>query len=247
MNIVITVSRQLGSRGSYIATEVAKQLELRYIDREILQRAAEIAGYPDSEMIQQLERQEQVPSRFERIMDALNTLPYVPAIPSATLREGYFYDEHVAMLMIQEGLDRQEAQQRVLEEGRRAEASEAYADLVKKVILEYAHEGGVIIVGRGGQVILSDRPNVLHIQVIAKKSLRVLWLMERLGIESKEAENQINQSDKARARYMKHFHDVDWLDPEYYHLIINSGKSSISWAAQLICEAARHMTRKTQS
>jgi cytidylate kinase len=247
MNIVITVSRQLGSRGSYIATEVAKQLGLRYIDREILQRAAEIAGYPDSEMIQQLERQEQVPGRFERIVDALNTLPYVPAIPSATLREGYFYDEHVAMLMIQEGLNRQDAQQRVLEEGRRAEASGAYADLVKKVILEYAQEGDVVIAGRGGQVILHDLPNALHIQVVAKKSLRVLWLMERLGIESKEAENQINKSDKTRARYMKHFHGVDWLDPQHYHLIINSGKSSINWANRLICEAARQVAREGQA
>ncbi len=247
MSIVVTVSRQLGSRGSYIATEVAKLLDLRYIDREILQQAAEIAGYPDHEMVEQLERREQVPGRLERIVDALNTLPYVPAIPSASLREGYFYDEHVALLMVQEGLERQVAQKRILERERRAEASAEYAKLVRHVITEYAHQGNVIIVGRGGQMILQNVPNALHVQVLAPFDMRVLWLMERLGIDQKEAENQIHQSDKERARYLKHFHKAAWLDPKYYHVVVNTGKMSIKLASQLICQAAKQIAHDSEN
>ena len=46
---VITVSRQRGSKGSYIALEVANQLALRYLDREILDSVAREAGVPAEE------------------------------------------------------------------------------------------------------------------------------------------------------------------------------------------------------
>ena len=204
MSIVITVSRQLGSRGSYIATAVAKRLGLRYIDREILNRAAEIAGYPDAEMIGMLEHREKVPGFLERFFDAMNTLPMIPTIASATLREGYAYDEKVATLMLQENLGRDAAiQKRQAEYEMRVEASAAYAELIRQVIQEYAQMGNVIIVGRGGQVVLQDLPNALHIRVRAAKELRIQRLSERLGLDEKESERRINQGDKERARYMK--------------------------------------------
>ncbi|HOT93310.1 MAG TPA: cytidylate kinase-like family protein [Anaerolineae bacterium] len=241
MSIVITLSRQLGSRGSYIGTAVAKKLNLRYIDREILSRAAEMAGYPDEAMVTQLEKMERVPGFLENIINSMNTMPAIPTIASATLREGYAYDERLATLMVQEGLSRDEAFRELSEHERRAEAGEAYQELVKRVILEYAQMGNVIIVGRGGQVVLKDFANVLHVRIHAPEELRILRLAERLGIDQKEAERQVRQSDKERARYMKHFYDVKWDDPDFYHLIVNTGKLSVDLATQLICDAAQRL------
>jgi cytidylate kinase len=243
MNIIITLSRQLGSRGSYIATAVAKKLGLRYIDREILNRAAEMTGFPDEAMVAQLEQREKVPGVLERIVTALNTMPMIPTISSATLREGYAYDEQVAMLMVNEGLSRDAAFQTMIDAQRRVEAGEAYVELIRHVILEYATAGNVIIVGRGGQIALKEDPNVLHIRVQAPKSLRVLRLTERLGLDDKEAERQIQQSDRERARYMKHFFDAKWDDPDFYHLTINTGKVSVDIATQIICDAAQRIVR----
>jgi cytidylate kinase len=42
--ILITVSRQLGSGGAYVAQQVAKRLGFRYVDREVLSRATENLG-----------------------------------------------------------------------------------------------------------------------------------------------------------------------------------------------------------
>jgi Cytidylate kinase len=42
--ITITISRQMGSGGSYIGYSVAKELGFKYIDREILRQAAERLG-----------------------------------------------------------------------------------------------------------------------------------------------------------------------------------------------------------
>lgn len=245
MSIVITVSRQLGSRGSYVATAIAKRLGLRYIDREILNRAAEIAGYPDEQMVEQLESQERALGVLDRFLQAMNTLPMIPTIASATLREGYAYDEQVAALMLQENIERDEAMlRRQAERERRIEASTSYADLVRQVIYEYAQIGGVIIVGRGGQAVLQEYSNALHIRVQASKPLRIQRLVERLGLEPKEAEREINQSDKERARYMKHYHAVDWNDPALYHLVVNTGRLSVDLTTHLICETVERFNQQ---
>ncbi len=245
MGIVITVSRQLGSRGSYIATAVAKRLGLRYMDREILNRAAEIAGYPDDEMVEQLKRKEKVPGFLDRFFQAMGTLPMIPTIASATLREGYAYDEKVAMLMLQENLEREAAlEKRRFEYEQRVEAGTSYIELVRQVIEEYAQLGDVIIVGRGGQIVLQDHSHALHVRVQAAKALRVHRLCERLGLDEKEAERQVNQSDKERARYMQHFYNVDWNDPALYHLVINTGKLSVDLSTALICETVQRLNQQ---
>jgi CMP/dCMP kinase len=48
--IVLTVSRQLGSGGSYIGKAVAQRLGLKYADREILEQAARLLGMDDRDL-----------------------------------------------------------------------------------------------------------------------------------------------------------------------------------------------------
>jgi cytidylate kinase len=47
---VLTISRQLGSGGSYVGQEVARRLGMRYADREILQQAAAAAGVKEKDL-----------------------------------------------------------------------------------------------------------------------------------------------------------------------------------------------------
>lgn len=240
MESVLTVSRQLGSRGSYIAAAVADALQLRYLDREILQRVAKMAGYPDDEMIAQLERQERVPGFLERFFEAMHGLTLHPTIASATMREGYTYDEHVAQLMIQEGLSRQAAYQKSLEQAQRYEASTTYAELVRQVIEEYAHMGHVVIVGRGGQVIVGQRPHVFHVRIIAPLEVRIQRLKLRLGADRETIHAKITASDKQRARYLRHYHHVEWDDATLYNMVINTGKTSDSVAISMLTTALTH-------
>ena len=48
--VVITIARQLGSGGSYIGLQVARRLGYCYVDRQILQRAAEELGVEEAEI-----------------------------------------------------------------------------------------------------------------------------------------------------------------------------------------------------
>jgi cytidylate kinase len=79
MRKTITIARQLGSGGSYIGQLIASRLGLRYIDREVLHRAAEEFGCDQQELEARAER---VTSFWDRLWQglALGTaaVPYVP-------------------------------------------------------------------------------------------------------------------------------------------------------------------------
>ncbi|MFL6213881.1 MAG: AAA family ATPase [Blastocatellia bacterium] len=62
--LTVTIARQMGSGGSYIGRLIADQLGLRYIDREVLHRAAEALGLAADEVAA---REERVSPLFERL------------------------------------------------------------------------------------------------------------------------------------------------------------------------------------
>jgi cytidylate kinase len=75
---VVTSCAQLGSGGHEVAQEVAHGLGLRFYDREVIWRAAELSGV-SPEAIAGAERW---PSLIERMMESLTT--------SAVVTDGYF-------------------------------------------------------------------------------------------------------------------------------------------------------------
>lgn len=233
MGMVITVSRQLGSEGSYIATEVAERLGYRYLDREILQRAAAAAGYPDERMVKNLAEKEEVPGFVERVIRALGSMSSVPSIPSATLREGASYAE-LADSMVSSAL---------IAERDRERAAANYRELVRQVILEYAETGDIVIVGRGGQVILRNRQNALHVRVFASPETRIRTLMSRESLDRESAEDEIRTSDRQRGRYLQRYHGVDWEDPALYHLTINADKVPVAMGTTIIEEAVHWLAQ----
>ncbi len=222
---VITVSRQLGSGGSYIATQVARELGLRYLDREIVQRAAELAEGGSAELMADLEKPESVPGLIDRIIYALASMPTIPMVPSATLREPpYIFDEATQTWVALSG---------------RLEPTLNYVNLIRGVIEEFAHEGNVMIVGRGGHVVLANHPQVLRVLIIAPFEQRVRTIMDRMQLSERQAIRRVEQSDRERAEYLKRYYGVTWLDPQLFDLVINTGRISLDAAAALICNAVR--------
>jgi CMP/dCMP kinase len=84
--LVIAISRQLGSGGSVVGREVARRLNLRYADRDILQRAAETLGIAEEDAEAYEER---VQSVWERLAPLFWVpLPGGPTLPGVTLATG---------------------------------------------------------------------------------------------------------------------------------------------------------------
>jgi hypothetical protein len=222
--------------GSYIALEVARKLELQYVDREIIESVSREAGVT-SERVEAIEERA---GRLARILNLLGARPKLPAVPSASLREQQAFDARVGSLMESEGLSHEAAVARLEGSGGLEYVFRLdYLDLVTSIILECAIRGQAIIVGRGGQMILRGRPGVLHVQVTATFENRVYNVIQREGVKWREAAQRVRQADEQRAGYMRRFYNVDWLDSGLYDLVLNTDQIPCDVAVDLLVTAAQ--------
>ena len=116
-------------------------------------------------------------------------------------------------------------------------ARQAYHQAVQQVMEELATEGDVVIVGRAGQVILRNRPDVLHVRVIAPPALRAERIACAQNITIVAARAQVEASDRTRRNYLRRYYHARWDDPELYDLIINTKRLTPESAADLVCLA----------
>jgi cytidylate kinase len=107
----------------------------------------------------------------------------------------------------------------------------------RNAILEASYRGKCVIVGRGGQCVLRDRPDVLHVFVFAPLEYRIERLRRQFGNE-KEVAKAIARVDEERAAYIREFYDTEWKDPSLYHLWIN-GKMGTEAAVEMIVDAVK--------
>ena len=241
---VITMSRQRGSLGSYIALEVARKLDLRYLDREILQSVAQEVGVEEGDVA----AIEEKAGRLARVLRLLGARPKLPAIASASLREQSTFEDRVQALMDYEHVSQEVAVARLvggvgLEYIPRVD----YLDLVTSVILEYAKQDQAMIVGRGGQMILRGQPGVLHVQIVAKFETRVFNIIQREEVKWREAAHRVRQADEQRAGYLRRFYNADWLDSSLYDLVINTDQIPSETAVELVAQAAQAVQAAAQA
>jgi cytidylate kinase len=132
--------------------------------------------------------------------------------------------------------------------GAEASAQEkAQAAHVKQLIRATHAQGNVVVVGRGGQVVLRDLPDVLHVRLIAPLELRIRRHAGRAGLTEAAAREAVLARDKASADFVKYYYDADVADSTLYDLIINTGKLTPSAAADLIIGALAYLPRNPAS
>lgn len=107
--------------------------------------------------------------------------------------------------------------------------------------------GNVVIVGRGGMAALKDKPDVLHVRIIAPMEVRIRRMMERLHCSREEAVQRIKERDASDVDWIKRYFDLDSHDPQLFDLIINTAKITPEMAADLIIEAMHKLLGKKES
>lgn len=128
------------------------------------------------------------------------------------------------------------------------QASRVYLAAVETIMHELADQGNTVIQGRAGQVILKNRPDTLHVRVIAPRNLRVERIAHKFGISIESALAQVEASDRNRATYLRRYYKTRWDDPALYHIVINTGDLSAQQAAAIICHAVSiHLPGSTPS
>jgi cytidylate kinase len=179
---VVTISRQMGSRGLEVARALGSALGYRVASRDLINQAAMRSGNPEVALA---------------VIDELGLLGICPS----------------------------------------PQACQAYRQAVRQVMEELLGEGRVIIVGRAGQVILGDRPRVLHVRLIAPQAERIGRLAAEQKISTENALAQIQASDRHRRNYLKRHYQVTWDDPNLYDLTLNTANLSIQAVTAIIRQA----------
>jgi len=111
--------------------------------------------------------------------------------------------------------------------------------VTERVIAEAAAHGRVVLVGRGAQALLSQRPDALHVYVIAPKSWRVRHAIERLGLDPAGASKIVDETDHRRDQYVKTYYGRHRHDVVNYDLVVNTAKLGLDGAATVIVSEAK--------
>jgi len=220
---VITVSREMGSRGDQVAVLVAERLGLSIVDRERLYRAALATGASEAALheLEMWEEQRWV----DRILQSLRS---VPDTPSEQAESGGFVLPRTDPLA---GIFSP-----VL-----PPVSIAIAELVKMlnhVVEKRAGAGNVLFLGQGAEVVLRAHPKALHVRITADMAYRMATLREQTGLSKIAAQRRLRASDHERAEYVRRYHNARWDDARNYHLVINTGLVPPEAAVDLIVAAS---------
>src|SRR5438270_3753991 len=111
--------------------------------------------------------------------------------------------------------------------------------LTERVIAEAAAHGRIVLVGRGAQAVLAQRPDALHVYVVAAKPWRMKLAVERLGVNRAEVEKVVDETDRQRDQYVRTYYGRHRQDLVNYDMVLNTGKLGMDGAAALIVAEAR--------
>ena len=109
-----------------------------------------------------------------------------------------------------------------------------YLHFLEAVIYDFARRGKVVIVGRGGQVLLKDLPGVLHLRVIAPLEVRTRRILNEKKGDEKDVVRLMRRNDRDSEGFIRSFFDTNWDDPGLYDLVINTQKISPETAVELV-------------
>jgi hypothetical protein len=102
----------------------------------------------------------------------------------------------------------------------------------------------VVIVGLGAGQMLRGLRHVLRVQVVAPIDVRIERVMERgfdeiHGPMSRDkARDLMRQRDRESTGYMRYLFNIDWMDPQHWDLVINTGRFTVPEAVEIIASIA---------
>jgi CMP/dCMP kinase len=226
---VITVSRQYGSGGDEISDLVCQQLGYHHFDRRQIARAAFEAGFSEQEIVHYSEYLEES-FKLKKFVKHLMRRRSNPSPKTA---------------------DRLETDAKMLNAEDQLYNEASALALVQKAIKAAYQAGNMLIIGRGGQIVLRDYQGVLHVRIEAPLEYRIQRINSRLREEQRAyypqmeirraAQDLIAERDSDSASYIRRFYGADWGDPFLYHAVLNTAKLSIDQAARIIVDMVKSL------
>jgi cytidylate kinase len=116
---------------------------------------------------------------------------------------------------------------------------ERIVQVTEAVIEEAVQTGNMVLVGRGAQCLLANRPDALHVFCYAPRSALAAFVMSDQGVSHAEALRLVDATNRQREQYVKQHWNREWRAEENYDLCVNTGTLGIEGAARIVIELAR--------
>lgn len=200
-----------GPRGAHlheIAAGVSEQLGFTLVDEAIITRAAAEAGV-DPHVVADVEKRQ---TFVARLLDALSSSSDMTA-HAFSGGVGIYAPSDVPM-------------------------TEDLRGLIRAAIEETAARGDVVIVSHAASHALVNRPDVLRVLVTASRGTLTARIVESDGLSEEDATRTVEESDAARADYLKRFYGIKHELPTQYDLVLNTDRLGIPDAIALVTRAA---------
>lgn len=110
-----------------------------------------------------------------------------------------------------------------------------------RTIRELAHNGPCVIIGRLGNWILRDNPHVLRVFIMSGREFAIRQVVDKLHIPADEAARKIERVNTGRANHYWHYTGKQWTDVAGYDLIINTERTGIDGAVDMILQAVKNL------
>jgi cytidylate kinase len=208
---IVTIRGNMGSGAAEIGKLVAGKLHFDYVDREIIDKVAELlqGQKHDIEM-------KEMPSGSlsSRIGDALRRA--YPTTRKVGLLPRWEYED-VSLPTWEKPLD-----------------DAHYFAGLQSVIRDLAKSSSIVIRGRGSQFILKDYPGTLRILIVAPLGLRVRRVAESSKSDERTAKKEIENYDSGRREFIKKYFHATLENPLDFDLVINTELIAYENAAVII-------------
>ena len=211
---VITIRGNLGSGAPEIGKLVAGKFHFDYVDREIIDKVAELlqGKKHDIEM-------KEMPSGSlsSRIGEALRRA--YPTTRKVGLLPRWEYED-VSLPTWEKPLD-----------------DAHYFAGLQSVIRDLAQSSSIVIRGRGSQFILKDYPGTLRVLIVAPLQMRVKRVAESAKSDERTAKKEIENYDSSRREFIKKYFHAALENPLDFDLVINTELVTFEDAAVIIANA----------
>lgn len=98
-----------------------------------------------------------------------------------------------------------------------------YFHYLKTAMLAEANEGNAVFIGRGANAVFRGLPGVLPVFLTASMEVRRERVKSYFHCDERRARQIIEQSDRDREGFHRYFFDIEWRNPQNYHIILNTG------------------------
>jgi hypothetical protein len=209
---VVCISRTVCAEGERIGRTVAQRLGYRYVDEEIITKAARDAQV-DPALVAAAEHRQPLLRRLVAEIPAMATaftlMADLPVSGSASGPAPF------------------------------GAAAEDMRILIRAAIQEVANAGQAVIVAHAASMALAGHTQVLRVLVTASPATRAARLAAEQGLSSAQAAAAVTASDRERRDYFQRFYQIRDELPTHYDLVLNTDALAPERAADIIVSAAQ--------